>query len=349
MNLKNITTAALALFTSTTMLSQTYVAMVKPEGSKEWGYIKVDGEYAIEPQFRKCAPFSENGWAIAQNPKNKEYQFINLNGEWLETEVTDFKLKSTFGFDMEGFSNGLVAIGKDRKWGYLAADGSLQIPLKYDNASPFDNGSAVVEKDDKHLIIDKQGNEYIAPSKVYKIKDFKDGLAPFYTENKKEGFVNGKGEIAIEAKFERVGYFNGDLAWASNAEGKLGFINKTGEWVINPQFDAVKDFIAGEALTRVKKDDNWTYVNRSGEIVNLNVEDKNDFSEGLSYGRKGELVGFYDTSGTWVIPPQFEAVRNFKNGYAAARKGDQWGLIDKTGAWVLQPEFASIKDVEKVN
>lgn len=348
MKLKPLAILAFGLLTSLGLQSQTYVTLVKPQGSKEWGYIKMDGEYAIEPQFRKCAPFSENGWAIALNPKNKEYQFINLQGEWMTTEVTDFSLKSAFGFGLKGYSDGLVPVGKDRKWGYLDESGKLKIPLKYDDVSPFDNGHAIVRSGETFMVIDTEGNEVTPPSPVFKIKDMQEGMAPFFTTDKKEGFVNAEGEIAIAATFDRVGYFSDGLAWARTSDDKIGYINKAGEWVINPQFDAVKDFPKGEQLARVRQGENWTYVNRSGEIVSLPISDINDFSEGLAYGKKGELVGFYDTNGAWVIEPQFQAVRNFKNGHAVAKKGELWGVIDKTGAWVLKPQFDGIKDVEKV-
>src|SRR5690606_40503314 len=148
--------------------------------------------------------------------------------------------------------------------------------------------------------------------------------------------------------YASVGYFNDGLAWAKTPEGKIGYLNKTGEWAIEPQFDAAKDFPKKGNLARVKLNDSWTYVNRSGEIVNLNVEDKNDFSEGLAYGKKDEKVGFYNEAGEWFIKPQFEAVRDFKNGYATARQNGLWGVSDKTGAWVLKPQLDGIKDVEKV-
>ena len=340
MNLKNINTLALALISGAALTAQTYVVLVKPEGSKEWGYIKTDGEYAIKPQFRGAESFSENGWAAVENPKTKEEQFININGEYMTIEAKDLKLKP--------FSEGLAPVRKDKMWGYLDESGKMKIAAQYDDASYFDNGHAVVRQGDTYMVIDSEGNTVTPPAPVLKMKDIHSGMIPFYTAEKKEGFVNTKGEIAIAAQYDRVGYFNGDLAWARNNNDKIGYLNKAGAWVIEPQFDAVKDFPEGEPLARVKLNDNWTYVNRSGEIVNLNVEDQNDFSNGVAYGKKGDLVGFYDASGTWVIQPQFDAVRDFKNGYAAARKGDLWGLIDKTGAWVLEPQFDGIKDVEKV-
>ncbi|AEV31783.1 hypothetical protein Oweho_0770 [Owenweeksia hongkongensis DSM 17368] len=346
---KLLATLSLSLFTTASMLAQTYVVMVKPQGSKEWGYMKTDGSYAIEPKYRKCAPFSEESLAIAQNPKNKEYQFVNLSGEPLATEVTDFALQSSFGFGLKGFSDGLAGIGKDKKWGYIGTDGKIAIPLKYDNISPFDNGHAIVELNDKYMVIDTKGNETPINAKAKVVKDMKEGLAPFATEEKKEGFISPSGEILIEPKFSRVGYFNGGLAWARNAEGKIGFINVAGEWVIQPQFDAVKDFPKEGNLARVKLNDKWTFVNRTGEIKDLGVADVQDFSEGLAYGKTGEKVGFYNEAGEWIIKPQFEAVRDFKNGYAAAKQNGAWGVIDKTGVWVVQPKFDGIKDVEKVN
>lgn len=340
MTLKPLTILAFCFLTSVALKSQTYVVMVKPKDSKVWGYMKTDGEYAIQPKYKNCNSFNENGWAGVQNPETNEYEFINLEGKPLATEVKNLKGNE--------FNQGIAPVKNGKKWGYMDESGKLIVQTKYDGVTPFYNSTAVVRSGKDYLLIDKEGNETTLPNSIILVKDMKEGMAPFVGLNKKEGFVNEKGEIAIEARFLGVGYFNDGLAWARTTDGKIGYINQKGDWVIKPQFKTAKDFQTGEQLTRVKKDDIWTYINRDGEIVNLPMDKISDFSEGLAYGRRGDLVGYYDTKGAWVIEPQFQAVRDFKNGYAAAKKGELWGVIDKTGAWVLKPQFDGIKDVEKV-
>ena len=73
-----------------------------------------------------------------------------------------------------------------------------------------------------------------------------------------------------------------------------------------------------------------------------------DFSEGLAKGKKGDKVGYFDTTGKWVIAPEFEGGRNFKNGFVAVKKGEKWGFMNKSGKWVVEPIYGSVKDMELV-
>ena len=168
------------------LLSQSCLIMARPEGSKEWGYINQKGDLVIKPQYRTCDDFSAEGLAPIYDKGSKSYYFINAKGEKLQTEVSDFKLKNSFGFSLGGYSNGMVAIEKDGKWGYLTSNGKLAIAPKYDYASPFSEGAAIVRIGDRFLIIDKSGKE--TPINIADFKDvnhFENGLAPLKRKAKK--------------------------------------------------------------------------------------------------------------------------------------------------------------------
>ena len=60
-------------------------------------------------------------------------------------------------------------------------------------------------------------------------------------EGEKVGFVNGKGEWAIEAKFDKVRDFQDGFAAVRIGE-VWGVINKKGEFVCEPQFHDIKNF-----------------------------------------------------------------------------------------------------------
>jgi hypothetical protein len=347
---KIILNLLLFYFFGYTAFSQNYVVQVRPAGVKEWGYANTKGELIIPAKFRKCWEFSEDGLAPTYDPDKKQFFFINLKGEILNTEITDYKLIEAFGFGLKGFDNGLVPVRQGEKWGYLNTEGKITIPIKYDKATPFNEGFAVVKNNETYIIVNKQGKEIpVDIANIDDLKPFSEQLAPYKTTTGKMGFVDVNGKIAIEAQFLSVGYFTGGLAWAKTPEKMVGFINPKGEWVIKPQFTDAKDFDPESGFARVKSAEKWVYVKKSGEVVNISIsETLDDFFNGLAKGKKNEKIGFYNPKGEWVIQPQFDGARDFKNGFAAAKIGEKWGLIDKTGKWVTEPKYDDIKDVELV-
>ncbi|MEO7989808.1 MAG: WG repeat-containing protein [Chryseolinea sp.] len=348
--MKNKILSFFFLLVAGTTFSQTYITQVKLAGQKKWGYATLIGEIIIPAQYEKCYKFSSDGLAAIYDTDKRQYYFINTKGEKLPTDIPGFKLIDGFGFDVEGFTNGLAPIKQGEKWGYLDSKGHVAIPAKFDEAIEFSGGFGVAKSGEKYIVLNTKGEEFpIDQTGLLDVKHFSEGLAPFRSSDKKFGFLGSDGKVAIQPQFQSVGYFTNGLAWAKSADGMLGYINTKGEWLIKPQFDAGKDFDSELGLARIKSAGQWGYVSKSGEVTYVKDTDLfGDFSNGLATGRKNGLVGFYNGKGEWTIAPQFEAARDFKNGYAAAKKGDKWGVIDTTGNWVMQPMFDGIKDMELI-
>ncbi|MBI1288818.1 MAG: hypothetical protein GC178_14720 [Flavobacteriales bacterium] len=345
--MKALLTSILCLTVSVNVFSQELLAQAKPVDSDEWGYINPKGDFIIPAQYRNCNAFSSDGLAAIYDKKSKQFYFIDTKNNRLETDVKDFKLKNIFGFGTVGFVDNMAMVEIDRKWGYLDKKGHLSVAAKYDDATVFDNGYALVKSKDKWLIIDKVGTEQPIQENVEDAKHFQEGLAPVKVGDN-YGFVNTTGKLVVEAKFKSVGYFVHGKAWAKTESGKIGFIDPSGNWVIEPIYDAAKDGSYSTACTRVKENDQWKFIDKKGTVVDAASADSyGNFEDGLAYAKVGGLVGFISATGAWAIEPQFEAVRDFKNGYAAAKQGDKWGFIDKTGNWVIKPQFDSVKDFEK--
>jgi WG containing repeat len=343
-----LSAAVLALVGNTN--AQTLVTQVKPAGGETWGYMDIKGNMIIEPKFRDCFRFNESGYAPARDPATELPGFINLKGEWLPTEVKEFKLITGLATDAQGFSCGLAPVKIGELWGFMNTQGKLAIAPKYDKVEPFEECLAVVMIGKKQFILTAEGKETaVADANIVDVKGFRGGLSPFKTKDKMHGFMDGSQNVVIPATFLSVGYFSDGLAWAKTKDEKVGYINKKGEWVIQPQFTQAHEFDEVSGMARVKQGDEWMYVAKDGTIMRMNETTKwNNFNEGLAEGVKGELTGFFDKTGKWVIEPQFQNARAFKNGYAAARRGELWGFIDKTGKWVIEPKFLSVKDMELV-
>lgn len=338
------------LLNTQSIAQQRLVTQVKPTGSDLWGFINLKGDFIIKPQFENCFEFSIDGFAPVKSPKDKQFSFVNIKGEKLVTEVSDYRLINILGFDQKGFSCGLVAINQDKKWGYLNTNGKIAIQVKYDDATEFIDGYATVKLGEKYIVLNTKGEEFVVDDKdVVDVKKFSEELAPFKSSSKLFGFIDKNGKIAVSAQFESVGYFSDGLAWAKTKDGLIGYINPKGDWIIKPQFSVTKNFDEESGLARVKIGEKWAYVNKAGEFLYINdTEDWYNYSNGLAIGKKNKKMGFLNNKGLWIIEPQFEDVREFKNGYAAVKKDDKWGVIDKEGKWIIQPSYSAIKDFELI-
>jgi len=330
--------------------AQQLIIQVKDKDDNMWSYIDINGNYIFPEKFKKCFEFDKSGFAVIYDKKSiYNYKFIDTKGNFLQTEIKDFVLKNVLGFGVKGFYDGFVAVGRKGKWGFIGTDGKILGELKYDKVNLFSHGYAAVRYKGEWLIIDKSGNETKPEiDNIEDIRVFKEGLAPFKTlDNKKMGYIDTEGKIAVNPLYISLGYFSSGLAWVKTISNKIGYIDKQGNLKIDPVFNDAKDFDEESGLARVKKGDIWTYIDKTGKEVIINISiHKSDFNEGLCPGIKGELYGFYDKENTWVIEPQFNDVRGFKNGYASVKKGEFWGLINKKGEWVIQPRFISMKDAE---
>lgn len=331
------------------MHSQILPIHVKPMGSKTWKYTNIKGEISINCDYPVSYPFSPVGFAVVAYPRKNMYILINSKGEEIKTQITKFYLKDIFGYKANGFSDGLITVREDKKWGCLDTLGCIAIPLKYDELSVFSNGYGIGKIKEELFVVSSRGKETLIKNRdIDVIKQFRENLAPFVSNNGLVGFLDTTGVIAIPANFMSAGYFCNGMAWVKNTKGMFGYINNVGEWVIQPVFIGAKDFDKESGMALVKKGEEWLFINEKGETFSFGISDiTDDFHEGLARGKKGYYFGFYNNKGEWIIQPQFEGLRDFKNGYAAAKANNLWGIIDKSGNWVIKPTFAAIKDVEK--
>lgn len=132
--------------------------------------------------------------------------------------------------------------------------------------------------------------------------------------------------------------------------GKWGYVSKTGQWKIIAQFDGASTFNDGTAIVIIggKK----SLINERGKITfspqKKSLQGPNIqysiFSEGVIGADNGQLSGFVDMHGNWVIPPIYEGVRHFHEGMAVAKKDYKFGFIDKKGIWIISPIYEEIEE-----
>lgn len=112
------------------------------------------------------------------------------------------------------------------KWGYNKG-GKTVIEAKYDNVSPFRNGTARIKIGDNYGYIDEAGKTIIE-AKYAAAGRFSDGLAPVKMGDN-FGYIDKTGKIALEARYSAADDFLDGFA-AVVLDEVAGYINSKGEF-----------------------------------------------------------------------------------------------------------------------
>lgn len=220
-----------------------------------------------------------------------------------------------------GFSNGLSAVMKNGKWGYINTMGKMVIPPIYIEVRDFHEGKAAVKTDKGWGYIDMD-NKTIIPNKFFDARDFSEGLAAVKlsidTNNSNDDGYKG----------EYYGHYNGLDSWR--------YIKEDGTLAFDGLFRDVSTFHDGVACVFNEK--NWYFINKKGNVVYRTKYDNYypvHYSDGLIPNIGGDLGdewGFSDLSGNWIIQPQYRSVTEFSDGLAVVEEfGGKMKVINNSG------------------
>ncbi len=291
--------------------------------------------------------------------------------------------------DADDFSEGRAAVKLNGKWGYIDVNGKMVIRPRYDLAFEFSEGLAWVRTtDNRCYFIDPSGTVVIDLKDIDSCDGFHEGLSlarkKIPGSGERVGFIDKKGEWAVQALYGNAWSFNEGMAWVE-LNGKFGYIDTTGKAVVPLQFDDAYSFKDG--MGRVRKEGKWGFVNTKGEIVvELKYKDALNFSEGLAavqnergwnyINKKDEIViqtqcvyagffhnglavctcystdftnltdGYMNTAGDTVIPYNYKNAWNFDYGRAWVRtKNNTYAIIDESGTVIKEfPKLCPLRE-----
>ncbi len=168
----------------------------------------------------------------------------------------------------------------------------------------------------------------------------------------KWGYVDNKGQYAINAQFKDAYNFSEGLALVQSTDGKYGYIGEDGKYVINPIYKNATGFSEGLACV-VMENGKLQFIDKDNKI--LFTVDQADFCGGFKEGRARVKVkgkwGFIDKTGTMVVSPIYEDAGHFSEGLAPVAKKVEgkddvlWGYIDASGG--VEIDFQFVADTGK--
>lgn len=198
-------------------------------------YFEQHGEYPTEWEQ---VTFFDDETDLAVVSVNGIYGVVNRNGEVVIPIIYDDA--------MGHFSDGLLAVKKGQKWGYVDAHHNIVIPFEYDNlytygsavdaifiyngspkgtADYFRNGTVLVRKNDKISIIDKQ-NKTVFPFIYKSINSTNCKYLCVSHDEQKYGLVDYKNTIILSFVYD-------NLTTIYNNENYFCFSEKADEQIEN--------------------------------------------------------------------------------------------------------------------
>ncbi len=255
------------------------VCVSDDEGSDAalWGYLKIDGTYLFEPQFRikrmtSKHYFDEYGTAVV--PIDGKEAYIKSDGSFLFEPQFD----EAEPFDELGIAR--VRIGD--LYGYVDLTGSFLFEPQFDDADQFFKEITVVSQNGLYGLVDPTGNFILTPSLEYI-----DTFDMHYNVTKARqgdrwGFINKEGAFIYDPVFSDISYdilgyyiVKGHDLLHPDSDDLYGLAHWDGNLVLNTVFESITidqheniayaTYPNGEKLFIVLDEEVWLHLNESEE------------------------------------------------------------------------------------
>lgn len=341
----------------------------------KWGFIDEKGAVKIKPQYDFVEDFSEN---IALVGRDDAVAFINKAGD----RITDFEFTNAYAF-----KNGYAVVGIDDKYGAINREGEVVVPVKYsdvgeyaeelfyaeradgkfgyldrngntvipfilDNATDFQSGLAIVEKNGAQGVIDKDGR-LILDFKYDWIEPFKaNGVPSRMRIDSKFGLVDHHGIVLTDTLYTQIGDFSNGLALATNDE-KYGYLDLKGDTAIDFRYTyrtaALKESRFENYHARVYQKDKIGIIDTAGsKIFPAIFEGTGDYIGNLIPVKKRGKWGYADLNIELAIPYRYSAARNFEDSLAVVAVDGKYGMIDTLGQKVIEFKYSSLRRIDSL-
>lgn len=329
---------------SLSMLSRELIPLVNLEGDEVFQYL---------------AP-----WIIVKGPHGL--------GAYHEYGIQAFPLEYD---EIETYFNFLLGRKGNNYWLYSKGDGKTTALGTWDSCRFSKKGLVIGQKDGMFFLPLSQ-----EPERQYELIEENEGSYLLAKESTGFGILNFEGNYVMEPILSQLEHTKGDYFYGFDEKQYLlikGNIFKTDVSYnsfqkITKEGDLLLEYIHGK-LRRIMEEGgilldavgmesvraiNSNFYNvrfregttgllgRKGwEVLPSAVAEWiNPGNEGFFPAGKGGKTGFINSSGKWVIEPQFDEVSNFQEKIATFRIASTWGIIGMDGSIISDAKWDEIKD-----
>jgi len=274
----------------------------------------------------------------------------------LQKSIYCFVFASLWMLDLS--AQNLYPVEKKVKWGYMDANGNMQIDFQFDLAGTFNEGFASVALNRMPCLIDANENRVIDTGLYQYIGPVSEGLVSVMDYRFKRYFLDTKGKTVLSLDPEIYDAGNFHAGWAkvgrkktihqnkfgfdvSNLGYEFTYINKQGKYMTGFDYDDVEDFNATYA--RIIQNNKYGIINTKAEILlNPQYDQLGAYNEGLACFEQGGKFGLIDSNGKIIVDAKFELLKAVNEGMAAFAEKNKWGFVNAEGAVVIPATYNNV-------
>lgn len=302
------------------------------------GYINKVDDTVIPFEYEDGESFV-NGAAIVS--KNDKYGLINRNNQ----SIVDIK------YELVGnFFEGLAVVSNDTAYGYVNKNGLEIIPLYLQYASDFDRNYALIEMDSGKGMINTLGATVIEPKYTW-LEPFNEYGVARAKNDTAYGLLDKNGSNILPFEYERIGSYSEKLAVISK-NGKYGYVNTKGVIVIETKFDFTDQVIVWGEMKNGKakfyKDSKYGIIDSLGnEVFPAIFQDVGEFKneEWVAVKKRGKW-GYSNKNLRLMVPYKYDFALSFSDGYGIVKNEEGFNFIDEKEEMYFEHNFENIQKLD---
>ena len=243
----------------TELLSPARYGVFRYENEDECGFVDIHGEEICKEKIAFCSEMSE-GKALALFDNSTSCGVIDSAGH--------INLLSLPVSQALNYSERLLPVAVDQKWGYIDAEGKCVIPCDWQQAEPFSEGLAAVETSSGLW-------GYIDRSGVFQISPVFDNAF---------SFCEGKARVVMDGRWYYINQAGStigeDWDWADQYHNGIAIaVNGSDYFLLNSEGIAIYAFAGTISRSYIFRDllvidnaDGQYYINEKGERIDIYKE-----------------------------------------------------------------------------
>lgn len=306
------------------------------EGEK-CGVVNSSGETVIPFEYDGIEILEDGYFSVV---KGNAWGIVYKTG----AEVLPCEYDSIWG---RGFYDDLIAVSQFGKYGYCDRNGNMVISPQYDHAEDFVGGLAKVGQDasqDTYYsgVVDRNGDIVIEIGE-YIIRGILQNGRIVAGESSKYGVINQNGRVVVPFIYENAYPVDRDSTLIKvESDEKWGLIDSDGQEVLPCEYTDI-DMWTDNLLCVEFENGNYCLVDQAGTIVSDEYSMIWRFYDGVARVQDGTKDGLIDETGALVAEFNVGALDGFSGGLASVRCDGKQGCVDTSGSIVIPCEYDSIR------
>jgi hypothetical protein len=305
-----------------------------------WGFIDNRGKTVIAPRFEGALPFSED---LAAVKREGRWGYIDRKG--LEVIAVHYRAAQSFHNGVAIVDTGLP----DHPIGVIDTSGAWVTQPSFRSLSAADGpgGLLLAEKEPAGGVgfYDRSGNLVLGP--YFLAFPFAQGRARVKTgarAGSDDWIIDSSGTLLPKKPIVLDGIRFSDGMIAIRQDRKLGYMDLDGGIAVEPRFDQGGAF--SEGLAAVESEGHWSFIDKTGTVTAEfpgGIAFAEPLSDGLSLvsadrDQPDRKLGYVDRNGHWAIKPAWDDAEPFRDGlaYVGIWKGEKAAYIDHKGKTVWE-------------